>query len=119
MSQVEEVLGALQVFIPPGDATPTPIGKTPWEIIEAERPGISPRTLLLPPIIIDDLFDHVHNATYRLVRVGHLVPVAPGASSVRPLTLWDITPIIHRSRSVRHTQGFHLDAGTSKEGRPA
>lgn len=52
-------------------------GKTPWDIIEAERPGISPRTLLLPPVIIDDLYDRVYNSPSRLIRVGQHVPAAP------------------------------------------
>lgn len=121
--QVEEVLGARHVFIPPGccnanadvesfhalvehefydleDFTDVDDflqkayiyqnffnfvrpnsykgGKTPWEIIEAERPGLSPRTLFLPPVVIDDFYDHVYNSPSRLIRVGQHVPAAPG-----------------------------------------
>ncbi len=48
--------------------------KTPWQIIEADRPGLSPEVLLLPPIMLDETL----RQPYRLEPgVGQYVPVDP------------------------------------------
>lgn len=49
-------------------------GKTPWQIIQKERPGLSPRVLFLPPIMLDDTFREPY---YKDHRVGQYVPVVP------------------------------------------
>jgi len=55
-------------------------GKTPWQIVKEERPGISPEVLLLPPVILDDIFRPPFRFQIKDDRVGHNVPVDPGSS---------------------------------------
>lgn len=50
--------------------------KTPWEITQQERPGLPPRVLLLPPVILDESFRH-NDQEPKIDRVGQHVPVDP------------------------------------------
>lgn len=55
--------------------------RTPWEIIHQERPGLLPRVLMLPPIILDDLFRH-SKEELKTERRGQYLPVDPGWQAI-------------------------------------
>jgi len=58
-------------------------GRSPWEIVKEDRPGISPWVLKLPPVFLDQEF----NRSYLLdqnQQVGHHVPVDPDSAHFFP-----------------------------------
>jgi hypothetical protein len=53
--------------------------RTPWEIINEERPWISPEVLKLPPVFLDEEFKKSY-LPYCNHRMGQHLPVDPGNS---------------------------------------
>lgn len=56
-------------------------GRTPWEIINEERPWISPEVLKLSPVFLDEEFKKSYLPDFNH-RVGHHVPVDPEQDEV-------------------------------------
>jgi transposase len=59
--------------------------KTPWQIIQEERPDLSPEVLLIPPVMLDAQFRDP--GSYKDPQVGQYLPVYPDVRIGRTLLL--------------------------------